>query len=81
MLTLDGNRPLSALTSAVHAVASLLSAVRLLLEEKIHRLPVIDSLTGNAMAIMTHKRILQFIHANVRPCPVGWQCPCRLPFH
>eukprot|EP00730_Choanoeca_flexa_P015503 TRINITY_DN7132_c0_g1_i1.p1 TRINITY_DN7132_c0_g1~~TRINITY_DN7132_c0_g1_i1.p1 ORF type:complete len:474 (+),score=95.86 TRINITY_DN7132_c0_g1_i1:196-1617(+) len=44
---------------------SLLTAVRLLLEEKIHRLPVIDSLTGNAMAIMTHKRILQFIHANV----------------
>eukprot|EP00045_Choanoeca_perplexa_P015490 m.195759 g.195759 ORF g.195759 m.195759 type:complete len:477 (+) comp17006_c2_seq3:870-2300(+) len=55
---------------------SLLSAVRLLLEEKIHRLPVIDSLTGNAMAIMTHKRILQFIHANVhrneRPAMLGF---------
>jgi 5'-AMP-activated protein kinase regulatory gamma subunit len=44
---------------------SLLKAVRYLLDNKIHRLPVIDPSTGNALYILTHKRILSFIHQNV----------------
>ncbi|XP_063934676.1 5'-AMP-activated protein kinase subunit gamma-2-like [Zophobas morio] len=43
---------------------SLLKAVRYLLDNKIHRLPVIDPSTGNALYILTHKRILSFIHQN-----------------
>ncbi|EDQ87437.1 uncharacterized protein MONBRDRAFT_9993 [Monosiga brevicollis MX1] len=49
----------------VDPMISLHTATRLLLEEKIHRLPVIDSLTGNALSVLTHKRILHFIHANM----------------
>lgn len=50
-------------------MANLFSALRVLLEERIHRLPVIDSLTGNATAILTHKRILQLVLSNVRAGP------------
>jgi 5'-AMP-activated protein kinase regulatory gamma subunit len=50
-------------------MANLFSALRVLLEERIHRLPVIDSLTGNATSILTHKRILQLILSNVRAGP------------
>lgn len=32
-----------------------------LLRNKIHRLPVIDPLTGNTLYILTHKRILKFL--------------------
>ncbi|XP_032241441.1 5'-AMP-activated protein kinase subunit gamma-1 isoform X3 [Nematostella vectensis] len=42
---------------------SLYEAVRMLLEFKIHRLPVIDPSTGNALYIITHKRILKFLFA------------------
>ena len=43
----------------VAAARSLMEAVRLLLENKIHRLPIIDSDSGNALAIATHKRLLR----------------------
>ncbi|KAF6732121.1 5'-AMP-activated protein kinase subunit gamma-1 [Oryzias melastigma] len=41
--------------------ASLYDAVSSLLRNKIHRLPVIDPLTGNTLYILTHKRILKFL--------------------
>ncbi|XP_043097379.1 5'-AMP-activated protein kinase subunit gamma-1 isoform X1 [Puntigrus tetrazona] len=41
--------------------ASLYDAVSSLLKHKIHRLPVIDPLTGNTLYILTHKRILKFL--------------------
>uniref|UniRef100_A0A4W5R418 5'-AMP-activated protein kinase subunit gamma-1 n=1 Tax=Hucho hucho TaxID=62062 RepID=A0A4W5R418_9TELE len=41
--------------------ASLYDAVSSLLKNKIHRLPVIDPLTGNTLYILTHKRILKFL--------------------
>eukprot|EP01147_Barroeca_monosierra_P010753 gene10753-2841_t len=44
---------------------SVWDALKMLLGERIHRLPVIDSYTGNALCILTHKRILQFIYLNV----------------
>ncbi|XP_059201062.1 5'-AMP-activated protein kinase subunit gamma-1-like isoform X1 [Centropristis striata] len=41
--------------------ASLFDAVYTLIKNKIHRLPVIDPITGNALYILTHKRILKFL--------------------
>uniref|UniRef100_A0A3P8Z1S8 CBS domain-containing protein n=1 Tax=Esox lucius TaxID=8010 RepID=A0A3P8Z1S8_ESOLU len=42
--------------------ASLFDAIYLLLRYKIHRLPVIDPVSGNVLHIITHKRILKFLH-------------------
>ncbi|TNN48952.1 5'-AMP-activated protein kinase subunit gamma-2 [Liparis tanakae] len=41
---------------------SLFDAIYSLLKNKIHRLPVIDPLSGNVLHILTHKRILKFLH-------------------
>ncbi|XP_034033317.1 5'-AMP-activated protein kinase subunit gamma-1 [Thalassophryne amazonica] len=41
---------------------SLFKAVYSLLKYKIHRLPVIDPESGNVLHILTHKRILKFLH-------------------
>ncbi|KAM3854994.1 5'-AMP-activated protein kinase subunit gamma-3 isoform 6-T7 [Vipera latastei] len=41
---------------------SLFDAVYFLIKNKIHRLPVIDPISGNALHILTHKRILKFLH-------------------
>uniref|UniRef100_A0A8C4RA41 Protein kinase, AMP-activated, gamma 1 non-catalytic subunit n=1 Tax=Eptatretus burgeri TaxID=7764 RepID=A0A8C4RA41_EPTBU len=41
--------------------ASLFDAINSLIKNKIHRLPVLDPLTGNALYILTHKRILRFL--------------------
>ena len=46
-------------------VCSLLDAVKTLVEYKIHRLPVVDPSTGNALYILTHKRILRFMFSSV----------------
>ncbi|XP_055352286.1 5'-AMP-activated protein kinase subunit gamma-1-like [Paramacrobiotus metropolitanus] len=45
----------------INPEASLRDAVRVLVENKVHRLPVIDTLTGNVLYILTHKRILKFL--------------------
>uniref|UniRef100_A0A8C4HAQ6 Protein kinase, AMP-activated, gamma 3a non-catalytic subunit n=1 Tax=Dicentrarchus labrax TaxID=13489 RepID=A0A8C4HAQ6_DICLA len=41
---------------------SLFEAIYSLLKYKIHRLPVIDPESGNVLHILTHKRILKFLH-------------------
>ncbi|KFM66003.1 5'-AMP-activated protein kinase subunit gamma-2, partial [Stegodyphus mimosarum] len=41
--------------------ASLLDAIRTLIQNKVHRLPVIDPCTGNVLYVITHKRILKFL--------------------
>lgn len=41
--------------------ASLYDAIRTLIHNRIHRLPVIDPETGNVLYILTHKRILRFL--------------------
>lgn len=41
---------------------SLFDAIYSLLKHKIHRLPVIDPESGNVLHILTHKRILKFLH-------------------
>ncbi|XP_028248969.1 5'-AMP-activated protein kinase subunit gamma-3b isoform X2 [Parambassis ranga] len=41
---------------------SLFDAIYSLLKNKIHRLPIIDPVSGNVLYILTHKRILKFLH-------------------
>uniref|UniRef100_A0A671PF72 5'-AMP-activated protein kinase subunit gamma-1 n=1 Tax=Sinocyclocheilus anshuiensis TaxID=1608454 RepID=A0A671PF72_9TELE len=48
---------------------SLYDAVSSLLKHKIHRLPVIDPLTGNTLYILTHKRILKFLKLFISEMP------------
>ncbi|XP_016315709.1 5'-AMP-activated protein kinase subunit gamma-1-like isoform X2 [Sinocyclocheilus anshuiensis] len=42
--------------------SSLFEAIYSLLKNKIHRLPIIDPESGNVLHILTHKRILKFLH-------------------
>lgn len=42
--------------------ASMLEAVRTLCLHKIHRLPIIDALTGNVLYILTHRRLLRYVY-------------------
>ncbi|XP_033842850.2 5'-AMP-activated protein kinase subunit gamma-3b isoform X1 [Periophthalmus magnuspinnatus] len=42
--------------------SSLFEAVYSLLKNKIHRLPIIDPVSGNVLHILTHKRILKFLY-------------------
>lgn len=51
--------------------ASLYDAIKMLIENRIHRLPVIDTLTGNVLYILTHKRILRFLFLYVS---TRWRC-------
>uniref|UniRef100_A0A6I8RWI4 Protein kinase, AMP-activated, gamma 2 non-catalytic subunit n=1 Tax=Xenopus tropicalis TaxID=8364 RepID=A0A6I8RWI4_XENTR len=47
----------------------LFDAVYSLIKNKIHRLPVIDPVSGNALYILTHKRILKFLQLFVSEMP------------
>uniref|UniRef100_A0A8C2KIS1 Protein kinase, AMP-activated, gamma 2 non-catalytic subunit b n=1 Tax=Cyprinus carpio TaxID=7962 RepID=A0A8C2KIS1_CYPCA len=49
--------------------SSIFDAVYSLIKNKIHRLPVIDPVTGNALYILTHKRILKFLQLFVCEMP------------
>ncbi|XP_066932425.1 5'-AMP-activated protein kinase subunit gamma-1-like [Clytia hemisphaerica] len=44
---------------------SLFTGVQTLMKNKIHRLPVIDEETGNAMYILTHKKILAYVYQHL----------------
>ena len=44
---------------------SLFEAIKALIHNKVHRLPVIDPSTGNVLYILTHKRILRFLYLYV----------------
>uniref|UniRef100_A0A3P9CXN3 5'-AMP-activated protein kinase subunit gamma-2 n=1 Tax=Maylandia zebra TaxID=106582 RepID=A0A3P9CXN3_9CICH len=50
--------------------ASVFEAVHSLIKNKIHRLPVIDPVSGNALYILTHKRILKFLQLFVCEMPM-----------
>lgn len=54
---LKDKRPLT----SIGPDASLYDAIRTLIHNRIHRLPVIDPETGNVLYILTHKRILRFL--------------------
>uniref|UniRef100_A0A3Q1D990 CBS domain-containing protein n=1 Tax=Amphiprion ocellaris TaxID=80972 RepID=A0A3Q1D990_AMPOC len=49
-------------SSVISPPSSLFDAIYSLLRYKIHRLPVIDPESGNVLHILTHKRILKFLH-------------------
>lgn len=53
----DDNRPLMSISPD----ASLYDAIKALIHNRIHRLPVIDPETGNVLYILTHKRLLRFL--------------------
>ncbi|KAI8430698.1 hypothetical protein MSG28_000887 [Choristoneura fumiferana] len=59
--------------------SSLYDAIRILISNRIHRLPVIDPDTGNVLYILTHKRILRFLflYINELPKPSYLQCKLR----
>uniref|UniRef100_A0A0K0E1G0 5'-AMP-activated protein kinase subunit gamma-1 n=2 Tax=Strongyloides stercoralis TaxID=6248 RepID=A0A0K0E1G0_STRER len=48
---------------------SLYKAVQMLCEEKIHRLPVLNSGTGNVNYILTHKRLIKFLNLYLNDLP------------
>ncbi|KAM9850586.1 5'-AMP-activated protein kinase subunit gamma-3b [Aulostomus maculatus] len=52
--------------------ASLFDAIYSLLKNKIHRLPIIDPASGNVLHILTHKRILKFLHIFGSMIPKPW---------
>ncbi|XP_053680756.1 uncharacterized protein LOC128731649 [Anopheles nili] len=49
--------------------ASLYDAIKMLVHNRIHRLPVIDPITGNVLYILTHKRILRFLFLYINELP------------
>uniref|UniRef100_A0A182IWM7 CBS domain-containing protein n=1 Tax=Anopheles atroparvus TaxID=41427 RepID=A0A182IWM7_ANOAO len=49
--------------------ASLYDAIKMLVHNRIHRLPVIDPNTGNVLYILTHKRILRFLFLYIKELP------------
>uniref|UniRef100_A0A672N501 5'-AMP-activated protein kinase subunit gamma-1 n=1 Tax=Sinocyclocheilus grahami TaxID=75366 RepID=A0A672N501_SINGR len=61
--------PLKINMASISPNASLYDAVSSLLKHKIHRLPVIDPLTGNTLYILTHKRILKFLKLFISEMP------------
>lgn len=45
--------------------ANLYQAIKTLITSKVHRLPVVDRVSGNALYVLTHKRILRFLYIYV----------------
>lgn len=45
----------------IDAEASLMDAVKTMIDNRIHRLPVIDASTGDALFVLTLKRILRYL--------------------
>lgn len=54
---LSDNRPMISISPN----ASLYDAIKTLIQNRIHRLPVIEPDNGNVLYILTHKRILRFL--------------------
>ncbi|VDQ05646.1 unnamed protein product [Trichobilharzia regenti] len=48
---------------------TLLDAVRMLLKHKVHRLQVIDPASENPLHILTHKRVLKYLHIHISELP------------
>lgn len=51
--------------------ASLFDAIKALVQEKVHRLPVVDPETGNVLYILTHKRLLKFLFLYYHDLPLS----------
>ncbi|CAF1465871.1 unnamed protein product [Rotaria magnacalcarata] len=48
---------------------SLFEAVRILIENHVHRLPIVDPISHNVIFILTHKRILRFFYLYIYDWP------------
>ncbi|CAF1371823.1 unnamed protein product [Adineta steineri] len=48
---------------------SLFDAVRILTENHVHRLPIVDPITNNVVFILTHKRVLRFFYLYIYDWP------------
>lgn len=48
---------------------SLFEAIRVLCSNKVHRLPIIDPVSGNVVCIVTHKRILRYLYLFIYDMP------------
>uniref|UniRef100_UPI00358FCB4A 5'-AMP-activated protein kinase subunit gamma-1-like isoform X1 n=1 Tax=Myxine glutinosa TaxID=7769 RepID=UPI00358FCB4A len=70
----DSFKPLVSITPE----DSLFEAVYSLIKNRIHRLPIIDPVSGNALYIITHKRILRFLHLFISKLPKPWFMRCPL---
>ena len=57
---------------------SLFDAIRILLENHVHRLPIIDPITNNVVFILTHKRILRFFYLYVSEIGGVYFCRWKL---
>lgn len=62
---LQDKRPLT----SIGPDASLYDAIEMLIQNRIHRLPVIEPDTGNVLYILTHKRILRFLFLYINELP------------
>ncbi|KJE89943.1 protein kinase [Capsaspora owczarzaki ATCC 30864] len=51
---------------SVEPMATLYDAARILVMSRIHRLPLIDSASNSAVAVLTHKRILHFMYNSMK---------------
>lgn len=49
--------------------ANLYQAIKTLITSKVHRLPVVDRVSGNALYVLTHKRILRFLYIYINELP------------
>jgi len=54
---------------AISPEQSLFDAISQLINNKIHRLPVIDPQSGNVLYILTHKRLLRFLFLYIHDLP------------
>ncbi|ETE63423.1 5'-AMP-activated protein kinase subunit gamma-2, partial [Ophiophagus hannah] len=63
------NKTIECTNNCNNFLFSLFDAVYSLIKNKIHRLPVIDPVSGNALYILTHKRILKFLQLFVSEMP------------
>lgn len=48
---------------------TLFEAIRVLCSNKVHRLPIIDPISGNVVCIVTHKRILRYLYLFIYDMP------------
>jgi predicted transcriptional regulator len=62
---IKGRKNLLNKSKIIHFCFSLFEAIRILLENHVHRLPIIDPTTNNVVFILTHKRILRYFYLYV----------------
>jgi len=48
---------------------TLFDAIKILINNRVHRLPIIDPLSGNVVCVMTHKRILRYLYLFIYDMP------------